>query len=40
MAMRSMLGVEAASIGVLPPSSAKGSSAAPSGMMIAYFMSR
>src|SRR6185437_1872731 len=38
MAMRSMFGVRAASIGVSPPSSLRGSSAAPSGMMIAYFM--
>src|SRR5438132_6047547 len=38
MAMASMLGVWAASSGVLPPSSFKGSSAAPSGMMIAYFI--
>src|SRR5215217_2009082 len=38
MATRSMLGVAAASMGVLPPSSRKGSSAAPSGMMMAYFM--
>src|SRR4051812_11475873 len=38
IATRSMFGVAAASIGVLPPSSFSGSSAAPSGMMIAYFM--
>src|SRR4051812_19259806 len=36
-AIASMFGVFAASIGVLPPSSLSGSSAAPSGMMIAYF---
>jgi hypothetical protein len=33
-----MFGVTAASIGVRPPSSFNGSSAAPSGIMIAYFM--
>src|SRR5690242_6858667 len=33
-----MFGVCAASIGVLPPSSFSGSSAAPSGMMMAYFI--
>src|SRR4051812_12824315 len=38
IATRSMFGVAAASIGVLPPSSFRGSSAAPSGMMMAYFM--
>ena len=38
MAMRSMLGVSAASSGVLPPSSASGSSAAPSGMMIEQYV--
>ena len=38
IATRSMFGVSAASSGVLPPSSVKGSSAAPSGMMMAYFM--
>ena len=38
IATRSMLGVCAASSGVLPPSSASGSSAAPSGMMMAYFI--
>src|SRR5688572_16458142 len=37
-AMASMLGVWAASKGVLPPSWGRGSSAAPSGMMMAYFM--
>ena len=37
-AMESMLGVWAASRGVWPFSSLSGSSAAPSGMMIAYFM--
>src|SRR5579862_6830867 len=38
MAMRSMLGMLAASKGVFPPSSLSGSSAAPSGMMMAYFI--
>jgi methylenetetrahydrofolate--tRNA-(uracil-5-)-methyltransferase len=37
-AIWSMLGVRAASSGVFPPSSASGSSAAPSGMMMAYFI--
>ena len=37
-AMRSMFGVCAACRGVLPPSDSCGSSAQPSGMMMAYFM--